>query len=71
MKMSCACNMFEAVSLSCPTPDIGRFMARAAGVTVKEAALAKTSLSLVAHAPHGFTDGRGNFFALENVPHLP
>jgi hypothetical protein len=39
-------------------PDIGRFMARAAAVVFVEAALAKTSLSQVAHATDGFTHGR-------------
>jgi hypothetical protein len=39
-------------------PTFGRFMARAAGVTVKDAALAKTSLSPVAHATTRVHDGR-------------
>ena len=48
-----------AVVLPCfSIPDIGRFMARAAAVVFVEAALAKTSLSQVAHATDGFTHGR-------------
>ena len=39
-------------------PDFGRFVARAAAVVFVEAALAKTSLSQVAHATDGFTHGR-------------
>ena len=42
-------------------PDFGRFMARAAAVVFVEAALAKTSLSQVAHATDGFTHGRVKF----------